>query len=241
MNTEMQLKNGLDSVISTIRDLEKLALDTGLDNKLDIVKELIDVESSVSIISSYVSVDTQQEVAQDIPVKDNVVAITDSVTSKEESSRVVVNEETGSIKLEETGSTKLEVTLDTKLSDLLDAKLISNRSYNALTIHGKCETVRDVSSYDMSEMKKIRGLGTESFKEIHEMFKSYGIRFKPRRPKKHNKSKNKAGERSLPNVPKPVEPNKHIEQIRTANPVLVGNDSVRKFYGNTKSASYYTS
>jgi DNA-directed RNA polymerase alpha subunit len=234
MSTEMQLKQGLDSVISTIRDLEKLALDTGLNNKLDIVKDLIDVESSVSIISSYVTVDNV--IGEIVPesdgvVKDNIVTI-----PKQDSSEVVVNGETGSV--------KLVVSTDTKLVDLLEARLISNRSYNALAIHGKCETVGDVSNYDMNEVKKIRGLGTESFKEIHELFKSYGIRFKPRRPKKYSKNRNKPEAKSLPNVPKPVEPDTKVTQICTAKPVLVGNDSVRKFYGNTvntESVSYHTS
>ena len=234
MSTEMQLKQGLDSVISTIRDLEKLALDTGLNNKLDIVKDLIDVESSVSIINSYVTVDNV--IGEIVPESNGVVKDTFTTISKQDSSEVVVNEETGSV--------KLVVTLDTKLTDLLEAQLISNRSYNALAIHGKCETVGDVSNYDMNEVKKIRGLGTESFKEIHELFKSYGIRFKPRRPKKYNKTKNKPEAKSLPNVPKPVEPNTKVTQICTAKPVLVGNDSVRKFYGNTvntESVPYHTS
>lgn len=229
MSTEMQLKQGLDSVISTIRDLEKLALDTGLDNKLDIVKDLIDVESSVSIISSYVTVDNV--IGEIIPksdevVKDNIVTI-----SKQDSSEVVVNEETK--------SAKLVVNMDTKLTDLVVEGLISNRLFNALS--RKCKTVGDVSNYDMNEIKKIRGLGTESFKEIHELFKSYGIRFKPRRPKKYNKAKNNPEAKPLPNVPKPVEPDKKITQMKPVNPVLTGNDSVKKFYGNTQSVPYYTS
>lgn len=230
MSTELQLKQYLESIVSTVRNLEKLALDTGLDNKLDIVKDLIDVESSVAIIISYIPVDgTEGESVSDQPVgtDDNIVTI-----PKQDSSEVVVNEETGSV--------KLVVTLDTKLTDLLEARLISNRSYNALAINGKCKTVGDVSNYDMNEIKKIRGLGKESFKEVHELFKSYGIRFKPRRPKKYNKVKSTPESNSLPNVPKPVNPDKNVVQICKAKPVLTGNDSVRKFYGTTDPV-YHTS